>query len=51
MKDVPGLTAYAVSHYSGEEEAQQDVAEADRIVEGDIPLFKGKKSGLPARKL
>lgn len=43
VKDVPKLRAYAASHYSGEEEAQQDIAEADRIVEGDIPLFKGKR--------
>ncbi|MEK3833618.1 alginate lyase family protein [Paenibacillus sp. FSL R7-0128] len=43
VKDVPKLKAYAASHYSGEEEAQQDITEADRIVEGDIPLFKGKR--------
>ncbi|NQX47413.1 alginate lyase family protein [Paenibacillus tritici] len=43
VKDVPKLRVYAASRYSGEEEAQQDIAEADRIVEGDIPLFKGKR--------
>ncbi|WP_340021586.1 alginate lyase family protein [Paenibacillus sp. FSL K6-1096] len=43
VQEVPGLMAYAASRYSGEEEAQQDIAEADRIVAGDIPLFKGRR--------
>lgn len=50
VKDVPKLRAYAASHYSGEEEAQQDIAEADRIVEGIFPVQR-EKSALPARKL
>lgn len=47
VRDVPGLMAYAVNRYSQEEEAKQDIAEADRIAEGDIPLFKGKRVVFP----
>ncbi|WP_171720511.1 alginate lyase family protein [Paenibacillus phytohabitans] len=47
VKDVPKLQAYAASYYGHEEEAQQTIAEADRIVEGDIPLFKGKRVVFP----
>lgn len=43
VKDVPRLQAYAADRYSQEEEARQDIAEADRIVEGDIPIFKDKR--------
>ncbi|KWX88330.1 hypothetical protein AMQ83_07445 [Paenibacillus riograndensis] len=47
VRGVPGLMAYAVNSYSQEEEAKQDIAEADRIAEGDIPLFKGKRVVFP----
>ncbi|UQZ35705.1 hypothetical protein C2I18_20565 [Paenibacillus sp. PK3_47] len=50
VQDVPRLRAYALDSYSGEGEAQEDIAEADRIAAGDIPLFKGRRVVFPDGK-
>lgn len=50
VQEVPRLRAYAVKHYSREEEAREDIAEADRIAAGDIPVFKGRRVVFPDGK-
>lgn len=47
VKEVPELRSYAINHYSEDEEAGEDIAEADRIAAGDIPVFKGRRVVFP----
>lgn len=47
FRDVPKLMKAAREAYGGGEEALAVIAEADRIVSGDIPLFKGKRAVFP----
>ncbi|WP_339316757.1 alginate lyase family protein [Paenibacillus sp. FSL R10-2734] len=50
VSELAELKQYAKSHYSDNEEARQDILEADRIVEGDIALFKDKRVVFPDGK-
>ncbi|MEK5027511.1 alginate lyase family protein [Paenibacillus sp. FSL M7-1046] len=45
--EVPQLMKEARSRYGDFPEALQDIAEAERIAEGDIPLFKEKRAVFP----
>ncbi|NQX63104.1 alginate lyase family protein [Paenibacillus qinlingensis] len=43
VSDVPSLMAYARERYGDDEDAKLSIAEANRIVTGDLPLIKGKR--------
>ncbi|MDF2926450.1 MAG: hypothetical protein K0R57_5364 [Paenibacillaceae bacterium] len=47
VKDVARLSGYACAHHAQSGEARLTVREADRIAEGDIPLFKGRRAVFP----
>ncbi|GGG01581.1 hypothetical protein GCM10010912_53020 [Paenibacillus albidus] len=50
INDVPRLMQEARSRYAWDAEALQDIAEADRITQGDLPIFKDKRVYLPDGK-
>ncbi|MEK8127263.1 alginate lyase family protein [Paenibacillus filicis] len=45
--DVPAMMTIARELSHGGEEAREAIEEADRIVAGDIPLFKGRRAVFP----
>lgn len=45
--DVPAITNAARTLYADDADARRDVEEADRIVAGDIPIFKGRRAVFP----
>lgn len=46
-RDVPGMMETARTRYGSDEDARLAIEEADRIIKGDIPLFKGVRAVFP----